>query len=69
MALSLLCLPQHPPSEALLVEEVHHHAARTAAHLGQEEVNLLEIEPLAHKAFLTASGDEARECLNTLARV
>lgn len=66
---SLLYRLLHPPSEVLVVEEVRHHEPRMAAHLGQEEVNFLEIEPLAHKAFLMANGDEAKECPNTPARV
>lgn len=53
------------PSEAHLVEEVHH-AAKTAAHLDQEEA---EIELLALWASLMENGDEAKESRNTLARV
>ena len=70
MAPLLPCLLPHPPSEAPLVEEAHHRAATTVVHLHpKEEVNLLETELLANNVFLMASGDEARECPNTLARV
>jgi hypothetical protein len=69
MALSLLYLLPHPLSEVPLVEGGHHRAATTVVRQPQEEVNSLETEPLANNAFLTASGDEVRECLNTLAQV
>jgi hypothetical protein len=69
MALSLLYLLPLLLSEVLLVEEVHHRAATTAVRQPQEEVSSLETEPLANNAFLTASGDEARECLSMLAQV
>jgi hypothetical protein len=69
MAPLLLYLLPRPLSEVLLVEEVHHRAATTAVRQPQEEVSSLETEPLANNAFLTASGDEARECLSMLAQV
>ena len=68
MAPSLLCLLLHLPSEVPLVEGVHRRAATTAVHLHPKEANLPEIEPLVNNVFLTANGDAARECPNTLAQ-